>query len=62
MLSRVLSILIVTLAATSLAGARPNTTTMSCEQATATVARAGEIVLSTGVHTYARFVASIHFA
>ncbi len=43
-------------ASTSIAEARPNTMTMSCGQAAATVARAGAIVLSTGVHTYARFV------
>jgi hypothetical protein len=61
MRSHALSTLIVTLAATSVAGARPNTTTMSCDQAAATVARAGAIVLSTGVHTYERFVASIQF-
>ena len=31
---------------------------MSCDEATATVARSGEIVLSTGVKTYDRFVAT----
>jgi hypothetical protein len=57
----VLSVVVVTLATFSIAGARPNTTTMSCDQAAATVARAGAIVLSTGAHTYERFVASIQF-
>jgi hypothetical protein len=55
------SVLVVTLASSSIAGARPNATTMTCEQAAATVARAGAIVLSTGVHTYERFVASNQF-
>jgi hypothetical protein len=34
---------------------------MSCGQAAATVARAGAIVLSTGEHTYERFVATNAF-
>lgn len=50
--------LAATLAGASLAEARPNTTTMGCGQAAATVARAGAIVLSTGEHTYDRFVAT----
>ena len=54
----VLSILVATLAATSIAGARPNTANMSCDEAAATVARSGAIVLSTGVKTYDRFVAT----
>jgi hypothetical protein len=41
--------------------ARPNTTQMSCGQAAATVARAGAIVLTTGDHTYERFVATNAF-
>jgi len=48
-------------AGTSLAGARPNTLTMSCAEATTLVNRAGAIVLSTGVHTYDRFVADNSF-
>jgi hypothetical protein len=55
----VLSALVATLATTSVAGARPNTTTMTCAQAAATVSRAGAIVLSTGAFTYDRFVADI---
>lgn len=54
-------ILLATLAGISFAAARPNTTTMSCGQAAATVARAGAIVLSTGQHTYERFVATNAF-
>lgn len=61
MSSRVLFVLVATLAAPSIAAARPNTTTMSCAEATATVARAGGIVLSTGEFTYQRFVASVQF-
>ena len=57
----VLSVLVATLAATSVAGARPNTTNMTCAQATATVAHAGAIALSTGENTYQRFVAGIGF-
>ena len=49
------------LAATSVAEARPNTTAMSCGEAAATVARAGAIVLTTGDHTYDRFVAATTF-
>ena len=52
---------ILIFAATSIAEARPNTTTMSCGEAAATVARAGAIVLTTGDHTYDRFVAASTF-
>ena len=45
------------LAATSLAQARESTLNMSCRQATALVASRGAVVLSTGRHTYDRFVA-----
>src|SRR4051794_38818170 len=55
----ILSALVATLATTSIAVARPNTTTMTCAQAAATVARAGVIVLSTGEFTYQRFVSDI---
>ena len=61
MARRVLSALAAMLAAMSTAEARPNTTTMSCGQAAATVARAGAIVLSTGELTYERFVAASTF-
>jgi hypothetical protein len=43
----------------SICDARPNTTAMSCREAEATVQRAGAIVMSTGPHTYQRFVAGI---
>jgi hypothetical protein len=51
------SALVALLLGTSLAAARPSTLSMSCAIAAATVARAGAIVLSTGEHTYDRFVA-----
>jgi hypothetical protein len=51
------ALLIVLALAPSVAAARPSTTTMSCGEAAATVARAGAIVLSTGEFTYDRFVA-----
>ena len=54
-------VLAAIVASTQLAEARPNTTTMSCAQAAATVARAGAIVLSTGKNTYDRFVATNAF-
>ena len=56
------AVLAMTLAIPSVAAAaRPNATTMSCAQAAATVAQAGAIVMSTGQHTYERFVASQQF-
>ena len=54
-----LSVVAVTLTTTSIAAARPNTTTMTCAQAAATVSSAGAITLSTGKNTYERYVASI---
>ena len=51
-----LTVVATLLATASIAEARPSTLGMSCGQAAATVARAGAIVLSTGVHTYDRFV------
>jgi hypothetical protein len=55
----VLAFVVATLTASSIAAARPNTTTMTCAQAAATVSRAGAITLSTGKNTYERYVASI---
>jgi hypothetical protein len=55
----VLSVLAATLATVSVAAARPNTANMSCDEAAALVAKAGSIVLSTGVSTYDLFVADI---
>ena len=53
--------LLALLPTTSIAAARPNTTAMSCGEAAATVARAGAIVLTTGEHTYERFVSASTF-
>lgn len=47
---------LVSVAAITTADARPNTTSMSCNQARNLVKSKGAIVLSTGRHTYARFV------
>lgn len=41
--------------------ARPDTRAMTCAEASALVARAGAIVLSTGPMTYARFVRDVGF-
>lgn len=46
------------LAAAGTANARPSTTNMSCSQAQNLVRSKGAVVLSTGRHTYARFVRS----
>jgi len=48
-------------AAASTAAARESTTGMSCAQAAAVVASEGAIVLTTGEHTYDRFVAHVGF-
>lgn len=48
------------LAATA-AQARPDTRAMTCGEARGLVEQAGGIVLSTGPHTYARFVANRGF-
>jgi hypothetical protein len=55
----ILSVLVAVLATNSIAAARENTANMSCDEAAALVAKAGAIVLSTGVNTYDRFVADI---
>ena len=57
----ILSVLVATLAALSTAAARPDATRMTCAEAAATVAGAGDIVVSTGQYTYQRFVASGQF-
>ena len=49
------------LASVSLAGARPSTLSMTCGQAAGLVASHGAVVLSTGRHTYDRFVAAPGF-
>jgi hypothetical protein len=48
-------------AGTSIAQARPSTLNMTCGEAAATVASYGAVVLSTGPHTYDRFVANTSF-
>src|SRR3712207_8809967 len=50
-----------TLFRSSLAEARPSTLAMTCREAAALVAQSGAIVLSTGKHTYDRFVANAGF-
>jgi hypothetical protein len=45
----------------ALAQSRPDSRTMSCQQATKTVTRAGSVVMITGPGTYERVVASERF-
>jgi hypothetical protein len=49
---------LVVLSVTEALAQRPSTLSMSCSQAQSLVARRGAVVLSTGRHTYDRFVAS----
>ncbi len=49
-------VLAALVAGTSIAEARPSTLSMTCAEAAATVASYGAVVLSTGPHTYDRFV------
>lgn len=51
-----LAVLAALLAGTSIAQARPSTLNMTCGEAQATVASYGAVVMSTGDHTYDRFV------
>jgi hypothetical protein len=48
------------LAATA-ASARPSTLSMTCREAQSIVASKGAVVMSTGPHTYARFVAIVGY-
>lgn len=58
----VLTVLLLTATATAAnAQGRPDTTTMTCGQARATVLRAGGIVLGTGGPTYDRYVRDRNF-
>jgi hypothetical protein len=57
MRSLLVAVLAVSFAAAAYAQ-RPSTLDMTCREARSIVARAGAIVLSTGRHTYDRFVAS----
>jgi hypothetical protein len=54
-------VLAMTLSISPAVAARPNATAMTCAQAAATVAQAGAVVMSTGQHTYERFVASAQY-
>jgi hypothetical protein len=54
---RLLSSAVLVLLATAPLAARPSTLGMTCAEAQALVARQGAIVMSTGQHTYDRFVA-----
>lgn len=55
-MSRLLHALLLLAATASAADARQSTLNLSCNQAATVVASAGAIVLSTGRHTYERFV------
>jgi hypothetical protein len=48
----------LSLLATNAVAQRPSTLNMTCAEATALVAQAGSIVLSTGQYTYDRYVAA----
>ncbi len=52
---------VLAFAAQAQAQARPDTRTMSCEQGRALVQSTGAIVLTTGPHTYDRFVVDGRF-
>jgi hypothetical protein len=51
-------VLVAALGAAANAQSRPDTRAMSCPQVQATIQNAGAIVLTTGQHTYDRYVAS----
>ncbi len=51
----------ILLAGLTVAQARPNTLNMTCSQARALVRSQGSILLSTGRHTYDRYVVSVGF-
>ncbi len=55
---RLLVSVLLLLAGTTAFAARPSTLGMTCHQAQRMVASRGAVVMSTGRHTYARFVAS----
>jgi hypothetical protein len=57
MIMRALAVALAAAAAVSAAEARPSTLAMSCAEAAGLVAARGAVVLSTGRHTYDRFVA-----
>ncbi|GGB58323.1 hypothetical protein GCM10011316_32980 [Roseibium aquae] len=49
------------LAVPALAQARPDLRTMTCAQAQALVKQRGQVVMTTGPHTYFRFVSRINY-
>jgi hypothetical protein len=53
---RKLAILILLLAIADVAYARPDARTMTCEQVKALIRQSGSVVVTTGEHTYERFV------
>ena len=55
---RLLITALLLVATTAPLAARPSTLSMSCRQAQRLVAREGAVVMSTGRHTYERFVAT----
>lgn len=58
---RTLASLLLLLVTANVAEARPSTLTMSCHQAQRMVASRGAVVMTTGPHTYDRFVANPGF-
>lgn len=57
-MTRILLSALLVLATTGAEAARPSTLGMTCHQAQIMVASRGAVVMSTGKHTYDRFVAS----
>jgi hypothetical protein len=57
----VLAAALVALSAGPTFAERPSTLAMSCQQAQSLIAKRGAVVMSTGRHTYDRFVASEGF-
>ena len=57
MRSTLIVLLTTLMAGTAIAQSRPSTLTMPCGQAAATVATYGAVVMTTGQHTFDRFVA-----
>lgn len=58
---RIVLAVLLSLAATASYAQRPATQAMSCSQAQSLVAHRGAVVLSTGRHTYDRFVKSRYY-
>ena len=58
---RYLALALILLFADAASAQRPNTVTMTCAQAQGLLASRGALVMSTGGHTFDRFVASGRF-